>query len=81
MGAFFVRALTVTVPAHSCVRNRKSESCRFSDRRDRVVSDIFSKSKAIMKIVDPLTELPGGALIMKMASFYWSFHILTKILS
>jgi hypothetical protein len=51
-GAFFVRALTVTVPAHSYVRNRKSEGCELANERDRVVSDIFSTSEANMKIVD-----------------------------
>jgi hypothetical protein len=30
-GAFFIRALTETVPAHSFVRNRKSERCELAN--------------------------------------------------
>ena len=55
----FVCALAETVPAHSFVRNRKSERCELANQRDRVVRDIFSKNGVTMKNSRLLTELPG----------------------
>jgi hypothetical protein len=54
---FLFRALTVTVPAHSYVRNRKSERCRRQARQGRERHNFRELSDH--EISRLLTELPG----------------------